>query len=235
MNLTFDTKGLKHLEEELKQIRDKDIPYVAMTTINNLGFDTMDSMKDEISHVLNIKKRRVLNAFKVTKATKKKLIAKVFVKEDSWQHDVLSHHFSGGDRKRKGLEFLMAYWGLISKNEILIPIIKLSSGQYNKIIADLKISRELGYMANKTKRSKRRNRGKHTYFFLPRERSFKPGIYKRKGKQVSLVMYIASQPNYVKSFDFESTLHEVAEDRTELHFKNSIQRAIGLNKKNGWN
>ena len=228
---------------ELEYLRKRDIPYIMKTTVNNLAFDALNSMKKEISGNLNIYKKSVPSSFRIRKATKSKPYAELYVDEFSWQHKVLAHHFSGGDRERRGMEKALIRSGHMYKNEILTPPpgVKIRSYVYVQMMSQLKLNDKAGYSANETKRSRAKGSSRKTSarFFIITGKSkspMAPGIYARMpGHDKPLCMLrISEKPHYKKRFDLEATTSKVIARRYSKHLKDAMERASSLNKMNGW-
>jgi len=229
--------------KELGYLRDRDLPYIQRTTVNNLAFDALESMKREIGGKLNITKGSIPNSFRIKKATRDSNYAELFVDEFRWQHKVLAHHFSGGDRERRGMEKALIRSGYMYKGEILTPSpgVKIRGSAYIQMMSQLKLNIKAGYSANETKgsRSKANSRRTKARFFIVTGKSkttMAPGIYARMpGHDKPICMLrISEKPNYKKRFDLESTVSKVIARRYSKHFNEAIERASSINKMKGW-
>ncbi|MDM5272093.1 hypothetical protein PGH07_07865 [Sulfurovum sp. zt1-1] len=243
INVGGNFNSIKDVVKDLDGIRDRDIPYIAITAANNLAFDTKESIDQEITYRLNISKKKLLSPVRITKATKSNLFVKIFIDEWSWQHKVLKHHFFGGDRDRKGLEKAMMEFGHMSRNEILTPSpgVTIKPSTYVKIISQLKLVYKSGYSANETKRSRFRNRSRQNerYFVIPtyKRSHLHPGIYARMPDHDKpiCILRISKQPKYKKRLtSFEDTVNKVQSRRSDIHLGEAIDRVMKQNKRMGW-
>ena len=223
----------KDINKLLKQFGafEKDIPYIVRTTTNNIAFEALQKIKAEVRGKLNISKQKIPNSWRVRKATNQRPYAELYVDEWSWQHKVLAHHYSGGDRARKGLEKALIYLGYMDKSDILTPPpgVKLRPSIYNKIIAQLKLTYKSGYSANETKRSRARKKDKLRFFLVPKhsKKNMHPGIYARMDgvDKPICILRIARKPNYKKRLDAVTIAKKVISRRFESHLYKAVQHA----------
>ena len=222
---------------------ERDVPFIMKEAANDIAFDALKKIKQEVNAKLHITTNRIPNAWRVKKATKQRPYAELWVDEWSWQYKVLRHHYYGGDRLRKGLEKRLIRYGYMNPSDILTTPPGRHPSRYmiNEIVAQLKIANEAGYFANETERSrKRRERiGKTTRFFIiPRwKRShLAPGIYARKdGYDKPICIFrIASKPHYKKRLDAERIIKKVIERRFEAYVAKAVERAWKFRKRYRW-
>jgi len=228
--------NIKEIIKGFSDIEKKQIPYIMMLTANNIAFEFRDTMSKEIGGKLNIHKKTIPNSLRIKKATKSKPYAEVFVDEWSWQHKVLQHHFTGGDRERKGLEKALIYWGMMYRNEILTPPpgVRIRPSVYVQILSQLKLDYKAGYNSNETTRSRLRKtaskKSKARYFIITGKSisPLAPGIYARMpGHNAPIsILRIAEKPTYKKKFDLKKTLEIVYGRRGEKHFASAFERAM---------
>ncbi len=233
--MKFELEGLKEVEKMLTGY-EKQLPYVTMLTLNDLAFDTMYMLKAEVKVKLNLRNNQIPNAFRVKKATKKKLEADVFIDDYKWQAKILKPHFYGGDRARKGTEKAMIYAGFMSPGEILTPSpgVRIQPSTYVQIMSFLKLNYKAGYDSNRNDRSKRKNKTRAKFFIATkgnrRTAHLHPGIYARmddgvRGKPI-MILRIAKKPNYKKIFDIEKTALEVYKKSMKEYFIKNAKIAM---------
>lgn len=241
-----EVKSIKELIKDINGLRDRDIPYIAMLSLNNLAFDTKSSIDQEIGGKLNIRKKKLTTSVRVKKATKSNPIATVFIDEWSWQHKTLKHHFFGGDRDRKGLEKALIANGHMSNNEILTPPpgVSIKPWVYTKVIAQLRVTYKAGYVANESKKSRfrKRLRTRERYFIINSytRSHLHPGIYVRmpdaadKRKPIC-ILRIVKAPKYDKRLTkFEETVDKVHDRRHDMHLGEAMDYVLKKNKDMGW-
>lgn len=236
--------NVKQVIKGLDSFKDKDMPYVMMLTANNLAFDALDSLKKEVRGNLRLRNQRMSNAWRISKATKSKQYAEIYVDEFSWQYKALAHHYRGGDRERKGMEKALIYMGLMYRNEILTPSpgVTIRPHVYVEMMSQLKLNQKAGFNANETKasRAKReRMRGKGVRYFVVTGKSkspLAPGVYARIPGNDSPVclLRISEKPNYRKRMDTEATVLKVYARRKDKHFSDAMTRAMAIRKAKEW-
>jgi len=240
--MLIDSEPLIEMIEAVESIRERDVPYILATTLNNLAFDAKDEAEKRLKEDLNIHKKALTRAFRVNKAAKRSLEARLFIDDWKWQSKVLKHHFYGGDRVRKGLEKALVYMGLLEKGEILTPSpnVKVSRGAYGRIMSQLKVHYKSGYDGNETERSRKRNKGrvKERYFIITSfaNSHLSPGIYARMpGVNYPIaILRIATKPTYRKRFDLKKIIIDVYDKRANKHLGEAIDRVLTLNAQRGW-
>ena len=211
------------------------LPYITMLAINNTAFDAQKKLKSEVNRKLDLKNKKLPNAFRVKKAKKTNLSAQVFVDEHSWQGEALAPHFFGGDRERKGMEKALIYMGAMSKSQILTPSggIKIRPSLYVEIMSALKLNYKAGYSANRTVKSSKRKRKNTTKYFIATKRDKRTkhlaeGIYaRREGYDYPIsLLTISSKPHYKKIFDLDKIVGGVVRDRFDYHFSKAFDKAM---------
>ena len=232
--------NIKDIIKRFDNFQKRDLPYITATTLNNIAFDVIDTIKRDIAKELNIKKRAIPNALRVKKATKKSLYAELYVDEFSWQHSVLKHHFFGGDRERKGMEKALIYMGYMHKWEILTPSpgVTIRPYVYVQMMSQLKLNYKAGFSANETQKSRKRNKTTTRFFIITGKSNspLAPGIYARRPgyEGVICMLRIAEKPNYKKRFDLEKRAQLIIASRSNKHFRDAINRANSIRKKRRW-
>lgn len=201
--MTMEIQGLDNFQQSLGRLSTQ-MDYALTLTVNDLAFETKKQMKHEINDSLDVRVMSVSNAFKVKKASKKNMEAKVFVSKDDWRYNVLVHHTTGGARALKGLERLLRYAGFLHGKEILTPSpgVRIRPGTYTKIISELRIQNKEGFNSHRANNS--RGKLKKSRYFLAqrlvrRTRHLHEGIYvSQDGSSPIAILRKAKRPNYEK-------------------------------------
>ena len=223
----------------LDDLQKKQLPYAVMVATNILAFDYWDKQKKEVSGGLAWKNVKAPNTIRILKATKQRPYAEIYVDESHWGYYALMQHFQGGDRHSKGMEKKMISKGYMYKWEILTPSpgVTIKAGVYNQMIAQLQLtSSTLGYVANETKRTKKRSIAKNSsrYFIITGKSNspLAPGVYARMPGSESPVcmLRIAEKPTYRERFDMEETLSKVYDRRGLKYFNEALEYAINTAK-----
>lgn len=243
-NISEIIKGLSTLEK-------KQLPRLAKETTNNIAFETMYSIRKEVTH--KFKGKSMSNAIRLRKATNDKPFAEIYVDDYfRWKENALTTLGLGGDRARKSMERMLIRAGYMKSYEILTPVGKANGGVYTKIASQLQLFYKSGFDANETIRSRKKNnakRGDKARFFVvtsgkvaivnnlgkikKRKTGLAPGVYaalysgtndemSRAGKHVR-ILKIAKKPNYKKTFDMEKILMKVYERRGDELFRKAFK------------
>jgi hypothetical protein len=247
-----EVSSIKEFIKDIEGFRDRDIPYIARMTADNVGFKVKDILSNKIPAKLNINRKSLLTPIRVKRGSKSSPFTTVYVKEDSWQYDVLKHHYTGGDRERKGMEKLFIRVGIMTENMILTPSpgVKIRGTVYNEIISQLKIRGSSGYDTKETKKSRlrkerRKNKRRERFFLvLPdshitqnRTKHLSPGVYARVGGHDAPVMLlrISNKPKYKKTFkNFEQTVNDLSNQQYKESLASAMERVLKKNKDMGW-
>lgn len=229
MTITLDTKAF---DKGIAQLG-KQLPYITMLALNNTAFEAQKDLKSAVKSKLKLSNQSMPNAFRVKKATKQTLEARVFVDEFSWQYRALVHHFEGGDRERKGTEKALQYAGVMGKDKILTPSggIKIKPTTYVRIMSYLKLNYKAGYTANLSQKSSKRKRTDNTQYFIAtkrdnRTRHLAEGIYARLGDSPQSLLTISDKPTYTKRIDIDEIVQQTIKDKFDVFFNAATVKAM---------
>ena len=212
--MTLEIKGLDNFKKSLGRISGQ-MDYALMLTVNDLAFAIQKQMKAEINDSLDVKVKRLSNAFVVKKANKSNLSSTVYVKKEDWRYNVLVHHTVGGTRTLKGLERLLRHAGFLHGDEIMTPPpgVRIKPGTYTKMISDLRIQNKEGFDSHRADNSK--GKLKKSRYFLAQKGVAKTqhlfeGIYvSQDGSEPISILRKAKAPKYER--DSLMSVKEVGE------------------------
>lgn len=154
----------------------------------------------------------------------------------------------GGQRRAKRSEVALRRSGLLASGSFWVPGAgakldaygNVSGALIRRILSDLKADGEVGYQANRTARSTKRNkRYKQGRYFVPKAGSkLHPGVWERKGTAISPVLLFVSGTHYSKRFQFYERGMAFARQRYPIeldqamregwHLPRSVQKSLGL-------
>ena len=243
MRITIES-NIKQIIGGLRRFANKDLPYITMVATNNIAFDALNALRKDVGSKLNIRQKSIPTAWRVKKATKLNPYAVLYVDAWSWQYKVLRHHYTGGDRARKGMEKAMIKLGYMHRNEILTPPpgVRIQPHTYIEMMSQLKLNYKAGYFSNETKRSRSRRekiRGRSVRYFVVTGRSdspMAPGVYARMPgvDRPVCMLRIAERPEYKKRLDDKEIVKKVIARRAKKHFDEALDRAMVIRQKRGW-
>jgi len=225
--------------EKLFNKLQKQINYAASIAINNAVFEARKEVIKEMKRVFDDPTPYTLRAFIVKKANRDFLEATLKAKEPFSEvgkgtapSKYLFSEVYGGKRGLKSSELQMQEKGILKRGQIYVPgrsQIKnkygnITGGQTVKIMSALKAHREVGYLANYTKRSIARSKKALNLFAInnPRSHLF-PGVYERKRSGgLKLRLLFVKEPTYRKRLKFE----EIAQKTFDKVLHKKLDEAI---------
>lgn len=203
---------------------------------------TANQLKAELvaeqARVFDRPTRYTQNALWVNKATKQRLVAEVLLKDRLLSKttrsaaDVLGHHYTGGKRRQKALEYYAVRAGLISTSEYLVPgdyarldsYGNMSRGQVQQIMSQLKLGLDPASWASKSARSKRAVQRAGVMFWSYgklRGSHLARGVWMRDGNGVVPIMMVARATAYPQRIK----LRAIGDRVFAARFKANLQRA----------
>lgn len=199
------------------------IPSITRNALNDTADDARFAEIEKIRGVFDRPTPYTQNAVAFRKATKDVLIAEVYIRDENGLQrsptKFLAAEIVGGPRRPKAFEKALRNAGIMRPDEYAIPAIGQLRDSYGnlpgslivRILSVLRAFGEMGFKANETARSRKRNirAGKPRYFVPSGYRSEKGigrlprGIYERQGGQIHAVMlFVSPAPRYRRRYDF---------------------------------
>lgn len=217
------------------------VPMATVWALNDTAQDILTHVQDRMDVVFDRPTRFTKNALMVWRATKARPQAEVKERPSVGKRHFLKVQEGGGPRPMTGLEKMLTStlaWG--GQLSAVVPAAgaKLnaygnwSPGERNQAVSAIKGFREVGYTANATAASTRRNKGKRAAFFVPRESSkLSAGIWKRTGsgkrEKISKVAhFIDTAPQYQERLGFYDGAEEIFAERFPQRFAEAFAKAL---------
>lgn len=209
-------------ERSLSDVFREQLPFAMALALNDTGFDVIEAEQDHMKAVFDKPVRWTLNAFRVSRASKRNLIASVERKTVPGSKFYLEVQNKGGARGRTGIErkFIssLRYSGRI---EAITPAkgVRLTASGNVSRATWRKIMGQVGKGGVRSTSGSRR-----VVHFVPKPSSgLSPGVYERRGRKIKKVMHFTkSRPRYDGRFDFE----RVAEVRARKVFPDHLNRRL---------
>ncbi|PTX02053.1 hypothetical protein C8N33_106272 [Pararhodobacter aggregans] len=183
MEFTLDTR---RFEADLRRLEQRQMPQAIAEALTNAAKDVLEHVHGNMEVVFDRPVKFTKNAFMVWRAKPSNLVASVIERPSVGKNHYLKVQERGGPRPQTGFEKLLgsrlAYAGIL---RTVIPgdNAKLDEfgnwpyyGERNKALSVLQAQRDP--LANETARSKKRAKGRASYF-VPKH-GLPPGIYRRK-------------------------------------------------------
>lgn len=232
--------GLQDQLNALTELERDLIPYAVSTALTKTAQGLIGRLQDEMRVVFDKPTPYTLNALRLMPATKDKLSARVWFKNEAdgaqpasvW----LSPEVYGGDRRNKPAELQLRAMGILPAGMYVVPgdgaeldaYGNMKRGQITKAMSGVRGFTQSGYKANATdsKRSVRKGNAK-SYFVM--QRAGQPiGIAQRtgwgKGSRASVKMILAfvAKPRYGERLSF----FQIAEQYTREHLPREFDSAM---------
>lgn len=222
-------------------------PYVAAVALTRSIKDAQSAFKDEMRASLDKPTAYALNGTFVKTATKSKLEARLWVKDNPAgkgtpaDRFLLPHVYSGG-RGHKGMERMLQRSGLMPQGWYAVPAAgaqldgngNMKRSQITQMLSQLKVQRGAGYesrASGSTRSNRTIARQGVTYFALPNgNRGLLPGVYLKRqfaqGSAIRPVLIFVEQAQYPERLRFFDVATETVNRRFPEHFAAEMARAI---------
>lgn len=140
--------------------------------------------------------------------------------------DILMPHIEGGSRKMKPSEELLHRYWIPTRAVPLNKYGNVPGGLITQILSSLKALPEMGYMANVTDRSRKRNKKIRNFFRIgPGNRAGRhPGVWEKmpNGKIRPILLFINS-PIYYPRFKFYKVANRAKDQNVQRNFNNAFK------------
>lgn len=239
--IRVEAKGLQERLDELSDLEHNQLPYVTALALTQTAAKVKERLEGEMRSVFDRPTRYTLNSLRLFPATKQKLVARVWMKNEAdkaapatrW----LTPQVYGGPREDKRSEKLLRAKGVLPDGKFIVPgrdakldgFGNIGRGQLQKIIAGLGAQHDK--YSNSTE--SRRSIGNLKRFFVMRNGREAIGIGERTGRgkdKVKLVLAFVGRPGYRKDFDFFAIADQVADDQLPIQFELALARALATRR-----
>jgi hypothetical protein len=237
--------NIDQARRELDIVRREQIPFATARALTlTAKEDVKPAIVKEMKRVFDRPTPWTLNSLYVSSATKSRLMAQVYVKDEgeSQSHQYLRPEIAGGPRRFKRLEALLYVKGILKKNEFVVPGVgarldvfgNMSRGQVSQIISALKIALDPNQNRSDSKRSQ--SNARNAQYFVPRTGSRLPrAVYQRFGfaigSAIKPVLVFVKQPKYRPRLDYYGIGERTARKWFPIRFDESMQVALATARK----
>lgn len=234
--IRIEAKGLHERLDMLNDFERNQMPFAVALALTQTAKHVEQRLISEMRTVFDRPTRWTLNSLRVFPATKQKLVARVWMKDEADGGGIpptrwLTPHVYSGGREDKRSEKLLRAKGILPDGKYIVPgrDAKLDSfgnigrGQIQKIMSGLGAQQDT--YANSTK--SRRSVGNLKRFFVMRRGREAIGIAERTSKSnIKMVLAFVSRPGYRKDFDFFGIADREAEGQLPIQFELALARAL---------
>ncbi|CDF86344.1 conserved hypothetical protein [Pseudomonas knackmussii B13] len=222
--------ALDELEHDL-------IPYATSTALTKTAQGLIGRLQDEMRVVFDKPTPYTLNALRLMPATKDKLSARVWFKNESdgaqpasvW----LAPEVYGGERRNKPAELQLRARGILPAGMYVVPgegaeldaYGNIKRGQIIKAMSGVKGFSQAGYQANATDSVRSTKKGNAKSYFVMKRAGKPIGIAQRTGKKrgdVKMILAFVAKPRYGERLNF----FQIAEEYTREHLPAEFEKAM---------
>lgn len=206
--------------------------------VNDTADDVLALVQSNIKARFDRPTRWTMNAFMVKYA---RIADAVVASEVTERPSVGRRHYlkvqeAGGQRPLKGIErgvtvrlSQMGIKAVIPTSEAKLDAHgNWSPGERNQAISAIGGFREVGYNANRTRRSQSQNENKRANFFVIKERgNLKSGIYRKKpndSKPVMVAYFAKRDPQYRPLLGFFEGARQLYDERFRFHLYRALEK-----------
>ena len=227
----------------------RQLPFATMQAINATAFDTRQRWSDVMPRIFDRPTSLTLKAVLYTKASRQKLYADVFVRDEAFKGTppakYLQAQVFGGERRHKGIERQLNAAGLLPQGMFVVPGqgAKLDAhgnlplSQLNAIKSQIgaqgdgRSNESEASRGRRLRRFARQGRRDGNYFALAKPHgSLKPGVYERLvtgfGSAVRSVLFFVNGVQYRKRYDVFGIARKIYDRRFPANFKREFDKAV---------
>ncbi|PPC77926.1 hypothetical protein C4K68_07725 [Pokkaliibacter plantistimulans] len=251
IKISVTLTGLDKVKKQLREFERK-LPTVAAMAATMTAKDVKLELFGKMRTTFDRPTPYTLNSLYVEPATRSTMEARVRFKDHTYKANLPATYDSqgnlqggwvapqilGGGRQLKRSERRMRDRGIMRPNQFAVPGggIKLdkygnvSRAQMIQVLSRVQAFDGVGFDANTTARSLKRNKNARPYFVAsPHDRRSKhlaPGIYERVGQwRVRPILLFVKSPHYRKRFMFYEVGNAVAASEFPLNFEKALKQA----------
>lgn len=233
--IALDIRGLPEIQAALRNLAEEQMPFALATAINSTAFAVQKFEKERIATVFDRPTPLIQNAFRVEKATKQSLTAKVYIDP---KRSVLSPHERGGSRGLKGFERVLRDKGWLPSGYRAVPSRSMALDSFgNPLRAE--INRLMKWAQGVTGFSGQRTQTQR-YFCIPvgSRAALSPGLWlEAKGssgkgaggyrmrKAIPLLLFVTGV-RYQERLEFVATADQEARRLLPDAMSAAVQRAM---------
>lgn len=249
INATVDVGNV--LGRQLNELERTQLPFATMQAINATAFETRQRWAEVMPRIFDRPTALTLKAVLYTKATKNKLEADIFVRDEAYKGTApakyLQAQVMGGTRRQKGIEKRLAAQGILPAGQFAVPGLgakldahgNIPRSQLNQILSQL--GAQFDPLTNQTDASRKRRLGRErkkrlgvsTDIFAIRvaRGRLKPGVYERAnigrlGSQVRSLLRFVAGVSYRKRYDVFGMAAKVFDRRYPENFRTELAKAV---------
>lgn len=237
---------LRAMQAQMRRIEREQVPFATAMALTKTAKFVEKKISEEMARVFDRPTRYTLNSLRTAPATKRKLVAEVKIKDESFKAVApikwLAPQVYGGTRGHKRFEQRLIQAGVMASNEYAMPgqaaqldgYGNMSRAQMVAILSDVQAHwdpQQNSTRASRVKRAKRRRRGGIYFAVTVRRGKLRPGVYERIGFGFGtavrpVLVFVRKQPAYRKRLRFFETAEQVSAMRFRMEFNLAMRQAV---------
>jgi len=239
--IRIDATGFEQAISEIDGSLDQ-IPFATALALTRTAKEVETALVGEMRSVFDRPTRWTLNSLRVFPATKEKLVARVWMKNEAdksvpatrW----MEPEIYGGPRRDKRSESMLRARGILPNGKYIVPgqgaqldqFGNIKRGYLTRMLSGVGGFSQQGYTANATGSARSQRRGNARRFFVMHDSQRVPiCIAERTGRgrdNLHMVLAFVGRPSYRKTFDFFAVADRIAEERLTANFREAMAQAL---------
>ncbi|WP_036992219.1 hypothetical protein [Metapseudomonas furukawaii] len=235
------SSGLTEQLAMLVDLEERHIPVATVLALNQTAYDLRARLQQEMESVFDRPTRYTLNSLKVFPASRQRLEARVWMKDESVKAEPatrwLAPEIFGGDRRNTRIERQLRERGILPAGKYVVPgagakldrFGNISRGQVTKAVSGVRGFTEQGYNANASDSARSQRKGYGRRYFLMRRGFEFIGIAERTGRgrdKVQMILAFVGKPSYQKALKFFDVADEFVAQQLPKRFAEALAKEL---------
>ena len=250
--ITLDVKtDIAKALAPISVLEPRQFPFIASLAINRTLTKVREVEKKALASSFDRPTSRTVNALFTRPSNKQNLTAFVALKDDAPKgtapEKYLQAQIEGGGRRLKRFEKALQYAGILPQGMYAVPAKGFPVNAYGNIpssyivrmLSALKAFSEVGYDANRTTRSSKRNASRQQSFFAVKPDDYKHtglklplGVYQKQGNTARMVIAFVRAPNYRKRLPYFQKAEQTVREQFPIQLRGAIEQAMRTSRNN---
>jgi len=223
---------LKGMDEVKKMFSSELMKKVLLNTINDTArLDAKEAVREEMKKVFDRPTPYTLNSV-YTKLNTQDMSVDIGLKEWGGKGTAAAEYlkpqiFGGGRPMKRSEKYLGSYY-VPGAGARLNQYGNMSGAQITQILSALKAFPEVGYLANVTGRSRKRNKKIRNFFMVKNPGgNLHPGVYERLGSgKIKPILIFIGSPHYTIRLRWFDVIKKAVNENIQKRFDQAFRRAF---------
>lgn len=233
---------------QLSELEAKQLPFATLMAINGTAFDTRQRWAEVMPQIFDRPTALTLGAVLYTKATKQKLVAQVYIRDEAFKGNppakYLLSQVDGGARRRKAFENRLGAAGILPAGMFAVPGKganlnangNLVGGQLQAILSQLgaqfdPLNNQTAVSAARRRKRAAKKGDRNGDFFVPKATSKLPrGVYQRVstgfGSAIRSILHFTKRATYRRRYKIHDLAQKIFDERFPDNFRKQLELAV---------